>query len=258
MRQKHVICASYGNDSIALIQWANEQKLSNVTVLYNDTGWYRDDWIVRVDAMEQWAKSLGFHTARTISIGFEALAKKRKAFPRQGMQFCTSVLKIEPTQRWLDDVDPEKRAIVMVGVRREESSNRATFPIFSHNEPGSGGRTRWAPLAEFTTEQRDALLHRAGIEPLPHRSMECFPCVNSNRSDIKMLADDPSRIEKIERLELEMGITSKGKPRTLFRPTRHMGATGIREVVRWAMSDRGKFDLSDGTGKDCDSGFCGM
>ncbi len=35
----NIICCSGGNDSIALIQWVHENELSNVTVVYNNTGW---------------------------------------------------------------------------------------------------------------------------------------------------------------------------------------------------------------------------
>lgn len=37
MSPDYVIFASYGNDSIALIQWAFEHRLQNVVVAYNDT-----------------------------------------------------------------------------------------------------------------------------------------------------------------------------------------------------------------------------
>ncbi len=36
---RFVIFASYGNDSVALIQWAREWKLEDVAVVYSDTGW---------------------------------------------------------------------------------------------------------------------------------------------------------------------------------------------------------------------------
>jgi hypothetical protein len=89
--------------------------------------------------------------------------------------------------------------------------------------------------------------------------MECFPCINSNRADLRLLAEDESRVAFIENLEAEMGHTSKGKPRTMFRPYRYMGATGIREIIRWAQSDPGKFDIDDGTGGGgCYSGQCGL
>jgi 3'-phosphoadenosine 5'-phosphosulfate sulfotransferase (PAPS reductase)/FAD synthetase len=257
--KKYVIFASYGNDSIALIQWAHETGLRDVTTLFSDTGWASTDWHERVRSAEDWVTGLGFNHDRTSSIGLEALVKRKKAWPRQGMQFCTLHLKIEPALAWLDRNDPDRKATCMVGVRREESANRAAFPEFVENSGNHGGRTCWAPLVDVKKTGRDLLIERAGFEPLPHRSMECFPCINSNRADLTILSTQPERINKIERIETEMGHTSKGKPRTMFRPYRHMGATGIRQVVNWAKSPRGKFDPDDGTGGgNCDSGYCGL
>jgi 3'-phosphoadenosine 5'-phosphosulfate sulfotransferase (PAPS reductase)/FAD synthetase len=173
------------------------------------------------------------------------------------MQFCTVELKIKPALTWLDLNDPECQATCLVGVRRAESVNRRNFPERIESSANHGGRPLWAPLVDLSNEQRDELLARAGYEPLPHRSMECFPCINSNRRDLRVLADDPDRIAKIERIEDEMGTTKKGKPRTMFRPYHYMGATGIRQVVQWAEAERGKFTLDDGTGEECETGYCG-
>jgi hypothetical protein len=172
------------------------------------------------------------------------------------MQFCTFSLKIEPAMRWLDEQDPEKEAICMVGVRREESQARRAWPRVTEESPNHGGRELWAPLVTHTAEERDGLLTRAGFEPLPHRSMECFPCINSNRSDLRLLAQDPDRIAQIAAIEKDMGYTTNGKLRTMFRPYRHMGAVGIEEVVRWAAADPGKFSAEE-EGGGCDSGYCG-
>ena len=84
---------SYGNDSIALIQWCVENGLQDVTCLYNDTGWAREGWSARVDALEAWARSFGYRPVRTASVGMEALVRARKGWPRQGLQFCTEHLK---------------------------------------------------------------------------------------------------------------------------------------------------------------------
>lgn len=78
MNYAYVVKASYGNDSIALIQWAFEQKLNSVAVLYNDTGWASRNWNTRVSEMELWAQSLGFDTHRTKSIGMENLVRQKK------------------------------------------------------------------------------------------------------------------------------------------------------------------------------------
>lgn len=57
---EHMIFASYGNDSIALIQWAHERGLSDVHVAYGDTGWAAEWWPARVDQAEAWVRTLGF------------------------------------------------------------------------------------------------------------------------------------------------------------------------------------------------------
>lgn len=267
---EYVIFASYGNDSIALIQWAKEKGLKKVCVVYSDTGWAAEWWQDRVKKGEAWVKNIGFTPVTLNSIGLEALVKKKKGWPRQGIQFCTQELKIFPALDWLKQNDPEKTAVCMVGVRREESANRANWPEWVDESPNHDGREMWSPLVALKDNERNNLIERSGFDVLPHRSMECFPCINSNREDLRVLAKDRNRIEAIELIETEMGFTSKGKPRTMFRPYRYMGATGIREIVEWAKAPKGKYvpkgqndqgelDLDDGTGGGaCNSGWCGL
>lgn len=259
---RFVVFSSYGNDSVALIQWAFESGLEDVAVVYSDTKWAAPWWEKRVWDMEQWVESLGkgFWTDRTDSIGFVGLAHKKKAFPTQQFQWCSLHLKIEPGAKWLESHDPEKRAVCLVGVRRDEGKDRANFPRYDVHSGNHGGRVMIAPFADYSSADRDALLVRAGVVPLPHRSMECSPCINSNRSDLRALTEDD--IRRVEGAEKEMndqfGLTSKGNPRTLFRPHRYMGATGIREVKRWADGEHGKFAPlpSDEDSLTCNNGYC--
>lgn len=254
----HVLFASYGNDSIALIQWLAEHKLApgiksdEVTVAHSDTGWAAPWWKDRVAKGVEWVHAVGFKTAVIPSIGMEALVKLKQAWPRNGMQFCTEELKIVPARKWLNEHDPEGDATAVCGVRRCESPKRATWPEWKEESAAHGGRPLWSPLVAFSDEQRDALLGRAGWEVLPHRSQECYPCVNSARSDLVLV--DEERLAMIERIETELGLSSTGKPRTMFRPNKFMGAVGIREIARWAHAPRGKFEPAGEAG--CDSGMC--
>lgn len=236
---RFIIRSSYGNDSVALIQWASEQELEGVTVLYSDTGWARRWWQTeRVPQMEEWVRSLGFQTARTSSAGMEAIVRAHKGWPMRLAQFCTTELKIRPSMEWLKQNDPDCRAVILVGLRREESPHRASAPHYKLNSPNDGGRCLIAPLVEMTEGERDELLRRAGVEPLPHRSEECR-CINSSKADIRRY--DENDIAEIERIEKEAGYTSNNKPRTMFRPNKFRGATGIRQVVDWAHSARGAY-----------------
>jgi hypothetical protein len=261
---RFVLRASYGNDSIALIQWAREEGLTDVVVLYSDTGWSRALWAERVEQMEPWVRSLGFTPARTESVGMEQLLKSKKMWPQRLMQFCTKELKMVPTMAWLEKNDPDRRAIILTGIRREESAHRRAAPMFLINSANDGGRCVLQPFVLFTEADRDALIRRAGFEPLAHRSEEC-KCINSGRADIvRWDADD---IAQIRRIETKMGFSSKGKPCTMFRPSKFMGATGIDEIVKWAHSPRGKYkppqpqmieplDIEQEEGEPCDSAWC--
>lgn len=228
---RFVIFVSYGNDSIALIQWAREQEIEGVAVVFTDTGWMADGWSERVEKAEAWARRIGFTPYRTSSIGFRQLARDKKGFPTQQFQWCSLILKIEPGQRWLAEHDPDCRAVCLVGVRREESQDRADFPEWLIKSINHGGRTMIAPFATWTAEERNALIRRAGFDVLPGRSRECR-CINSNRQDMRRFTDNDW--QAIEDMEAEIG-------KTMFRPHRHMGAKGAAQVRNWAQSDRGQY-----------------
>lgn len=157
-----VIFASYGNDSLALIEWARRHLTPGaVTVAYSDTGWSADFWAHRVERAEAWVRSLGFDCVRIGSEGMRALVRRKSAWPRGGggkFQFCTRALKIEPALAWLDSADPLREAICMVGIRREESAARATFPEWVEASENHGGRSLHAPLVAYTAAMRDELL----------------------------------------------------------------------------------------------------
>lgn len=251
MNPRFVIFSSYGNDSVALIQWAHEEKLNDVAVVYTDTKWAASGWAFRVEQLEYWVQSLVFSPYQTSSIGFVELARQKKGFPTQRYQWCSFILKIEPGQRWLAEHDPECRAVCLIGVRREESAERAKFPAYMANSPNHGGRVTLAPFVDYTTADRDTLLRRAGVEPLPHRSREC-KCINANKADLVRFT--PDDVASIRAAEAEIG-------KNMYRPRRHMGASGVDEVVKWAHSDRGQYqppedDLPDENMAGCNTGFC--
>jgi 3'-phosphoadenosine 5'-phosphosulfate sulfotransferase (PAPS reductase)/FAD synthetase len=251
----HIAFVSYGNDSIALLQWLHENsgglRGDSVLVIHNDTGWASPAWPLRVAAGEQLAHKYGFTTGRTESEGLVQLTRRKKSWPSNQHQFCTTELKIKPTQVLLEQVDPLGEATCINGVRRQESRERSQWPEWTEESARHGGRSLWSPLVRVLEPERDALILRAGFEVLPHGSQECYPCINANKADLRGLTEE--RLEEIAKLEESMGITSTGKPRTMFRPHRYRGAVGIREMRRWAESERGGYEPPSG----CDSGFCG-
>lgn len=242
----HVIFSSFGNDSLALIQWAIERELKDVSVVYSNTGWYRSDWPERVEKARAYIAKAGFTFHEIMSEGMVNLVLRKGAWPRHGMHFCTEELKIRPAFEWLERVDPKKEAICLVGIRREESFARSQFPEWTENSVRHGNRSLWAPIVNMKEAERNELIVKTGIPVLPHRSFECYPCINANKQQIRLV--DEERIKLIEKVEAAMG-----ENRSMFRPQSKMGATGIREVVKWAHSERGEYEPA----KDCDSGMCG-
>ena len=246
----HVISSSYGNDSIALIQWA-KGILGDVTVVYCDTGWAAPGWDARVNQGEKFAQSCGFKTERLKSMGMAELIKMKKGWPANQYQFCTMHLKGIPFLNWIDEVDPECKAVVLIGKRRAESKKRANTPEYVQDSEYHGGRTVWHPLFMHSDEQRNELVSASGMELLPHRSQECSPCVNANRADFMLLTQE--QIEKINELEVAIG-----KP--MFRPKR-FGAMGIYGVMTWAKYGRNRESLLFETLEDegCGAPFgCGL
>lgn len=264
----HLIFGSGGNDSIALFQWSIENGLTDLNVAYSDTGWAADFWNDRLNLFKCFIEKNGaaFHVIK--SEGMINLVKRKKAWPCNGMAFCSYELKIKPAMAWMDSFDPEKNAICLVGIRREESPKRSNWPEWVEESENHGGRSLHSPLVRMTEKERNDLILRAGFDVLPHRSMECYPCVNANKEDIKLLTKE--RVDFIESVEIEMGFTKNNKARTMFRsgggykvlpdgkikklPKKHGGAKGIREVWQWSQTSNfvpGQADIF------CDSGYCG-
>jgi hypothetical protein len=172
------------------------------------------------------------------------------------MGFCSYELKIKPAMEWLDKFDPEKKAVCYTGVMRIESEARKDWPEVREESPNHGGRKLVSPLACLEEIDRDNLLERAGFNVLPHRSMECSPCINATIKDIQQT--NKADLIKVVNLEVEMGVGERsGKPKYMFRPHRMAGAKGFEQVKAWADQGGGHYSPDQDDLFGCDSGFCG-
>lgn len=249
-----VIFSSCGNDSVALIQWAIENnKLDKV--IYSYTGWEAPFWRERVEKVKAWVKDNGGEFFIIGSEGLPALVTRKKGFPMNGAAFCSYELKIKPAGYWLEANDLKKELTCMTGVRRCESPKRSDWPEWIEESENHGGRSLHSPLVRHDDAMRNELVIKAGFDVLPHRSAECWPCVQANKGDIAML--DLDSIERLDNLEKSLGLGKRsGNPKYMFRAANKNGASGIREVYKWATEERyikGQESLSF-----CDSGFCGQ
>ena len=78
----HIIVGNYGNHTLALMQWAHEERFSNIFVVNVDTGWAEKCWSERVSAGKYLADSYGFQTVTLSSpADFAELVRDRQQFP---------------------------------------------------------------------------------------------------------------------------------------------------------------------------------
>jgi 3'-phosphoadenosine 5'-phosphosulfate sulfotransferase (PAPS reductase)/FAD synthetase len=252
----NIIFSSCGNDSVALIQWAIESKIDDLVVAYSDTKWGSPEWPERVARVKAWVESNGGKFITIDSEGFESLVKRKMAFPTNGMGFCSYELKIKPAMEWLEQFDPDKKGVCYTGVMRIESEKRKTWPEVLESSPNHGGRKLVSPLATLSEIERNELLERAGFEVLPHRSMECSPCINATIKDIQQVGEQD--LIKVINLETEMGVGKRsGKPKFMFRPAKVHGAQGFAQVKEWANKGGGDYSPDQEDLFGCESGFCG-
>jgi 3'-phosphoadenosine 5'-phosphosulfate sulfotransferase (PAPS reductase)/FAD synthetase len=112
-------------------------------------------------------------------------------FPSRKAQFCTEFLK----SRAVFDavVGPallEARVVQWLGVRRDESRNRATAPFTQRvRHADRHDMLLFRPLIHWTAENVFALARAHGLEPNPlYRQgmgrVGCFPCINAGKDEL--------------------------------------------------------------------------
>lgn len=222
----YILRSNYSNNSMALIQWAHEQQLENVTAIYIDTGWAGAGWSNHVTLCEALVRAKGFKTIQIKAPKpFAELMLMKQGFPSRRYQWCSLHLKGIPFLTWVDRYDPEGSATVLLPRRNADQNSASPAHEFIDCCEFHGNRKVWQPLCDSSDEARDQLLRRAGVTPLPHPSLECAPCINSSVAMLQRLT--PEEIERTEELEEDLEAP-------LFNPHDCNGAAGIIEVVKWA------------------------
>ncbi|ODN43597.1 phosphoadenosine phosphosulfate reductase domain-containing protein [Piscirickettsia litoralis] len=235
----NIIFSNYGNDSIALIQWAYENKLDNLTVVHILTGWQNPQWQARLDQGQALAERLGFRVVHLkAQHDFASLMKERKSFPTTKFQWCAGILKGLPLLEWLDEADFDCEATILVAHRRAASRANQQLPEYIDESEHYGDRRLWHPLYLCSNNDRDALIERSGLEKLPHRALECDPCVNSDDADLLRLDSDPATINRTVQLEQQIH-------QPMFSPQRFANASNLKDVIIWLKQEHPNTTLTN-------------
>lgn len=199
----NILFGNYGNNSIALIQWAHEQALHPVCVVHVETGWSKSGWGARVKAGQELALRYGFEVVSLIpKNNFAELVKDRKRFPSSRFQWCAGFIKGLPLQRWLSEIDINDQAMIFLPSRKADSRARVNLANMIENNEYFDGRTVCYPLCECSDLERDAMVERTGLPQLAHRSLECYPCIHSSHAELANL--DLDAIRRVSCLENEV------------------------------------------------------
>ncbi len=192
------IFGNYGNETIALIQWAYEQPLSSVYVVSIETAWAASGWEERVKAGRTLAEKYGFATVHLSAVtSFAQLMQQKRQFPTIKTQWCAGFLKGLTVLQWLDEVDPAGEMTLLLGHRQAGTETALAERIEA--SPHYGERKVWHPLVNADNSLYVQLLTRAGLPILNHRSLECDPCINNSTADFQRL--QAADIEKTALLE---------------------------------------------------------
>src|ERR1700722_2467845 len=143
----NILFGNYGNQTIAVMQWAYENNLKDVYIISVDTGFAAESWIDRVKAAENFGKKCGFTVVRLQSNpNFQNLIQERQDFPSTKFQWCAGFLKGLTLLNWLDQHDPSCQSIIILGKRKADSRANFDLPEIILESEHYNNRKLWHPL----------------------------------------------------------------------------------------------------------------
>jgi 3'-phosphoadenosine 5'-phosphosulfate sulfotransferase (PAPS reductase)/FAD synthetase len=238
-----IIFGNYGDNTIALIQWAHANSLK-VSVVSVETGWAALSWREQIERGQALAQGYGFETVSLKpTLSFQDLVRDRKSFPNLKFQWCATFLKALPFLAWLNQVDDRCEATILLGSRRADSRARIHLAEYVEESEHYDNRPLWFPLCHFSNQMRADLIQQAGFMPLNHRSLECDPCIHSQVQDLHRLEQN----SVLQTLSLEQEIHA-----TLFhKPLDELIATSKQDPVTCKSQVLEVFDMGCGSRYAC-------
>ena len=259
---------SGGKDSTALLLWAVHESgydPASIRVTFANTG---NESPVTMDYIAMLREKVFPIEELTPELDFYALAEKKGIFPSAKRRFCTTDLKLKPTQEyihslWADGFDVLSHS----GVRTGESFDRAKLP--KRDIDTYFGCEVFRPLLHWSIDDVWAIHDRHGIPRNPLYAMGakrvgCWPCVMSNKAEIRNIGKrDPARVAFLKEQEVRVTASRPELYRSFFhsrtvpkgqhsismeRDGKKIGICTIEDVFRWATTAHGgqQYDMDFG------------
>jgi 3'-phosphoadenosine 5'-phosphosulfate sulfotransferase (PAPS reductase)/FAD synthetase len=227
-----VVNSSAGKDSQAMLDVVVRQAralglLSRVLVVHCDLG--RVEWEGTRELAEEHARHYGlrFEVVKRDQDLLDHIAQ-RGMFPGTATRYCTSdhkraqVFKLftQLAKEHRDSGGGHCRILNCMGLRADESPNRAKLSAFERNAPACNGRRtvdNWLPIHSWSEFQVwNQIEHKAGTRvhsayDLGMPRLSCCFCIYANR-DALMLAGKHNRALLSQYVEVESAIGHTFKP----------------------------------------------
>lgn len=287
---RHVASVSGGKDSVAMCLHLRELGIPHDRV-FMDTGWEHPDLYDHLEYLESVLGPIVRIRAKMPTIpgeveaevqaiealvgsspsGFVRWCVKKLMFPSRLRRWCTRSLKIRPFLDYVDQLDED--IVNVVGIRAEESVARSRLPEWEEM-PGAAHVEVWRPLLRWSESDVIDIHARHDVRPCSlylegSTRVGCWPCIQSNKTALSLLAQDPRRVEAIRRLEVLVGQMKEAKTadaggemgnsphlfQRLWNKTDGQPCVPIDDVLTWASTERGgrqvSLDVSWGRESGC-------
>lgn len=169
---------------------------------------------------------------------FVDMVRHRQKWPSPQIRQCTSDLKRGPIEREIRrylKANPQYQGLVVncVGLRAEESADRAKKTVFEYSERNSkAGREwyEWLPIHDWTEAQVFLCIEDAGEKPhwaylAGMRRLSCCFCIMASQQDMKTAARlNPQLYREFVLLEQEIN-------QTFVMPTKKRGRVFLEEFT---------------------------
>lgn len=186
------------------------------------------EWEGTIDHVRATSGDLPVILAHPVT-GFFDMVERRGMFPDASRRQCTSDLKRTPIEREVRRylaANPRFGGLVVncMGMRAQESTNRAKLTTFKKSERNSkAGRSwfEWLPIHDWTIDQVFSAIARAGQQPHWAYSagmsrLSCCFCIMASKEDLTTAAKlKPDLYRRYVETEARLGFTLSMSRKTL-------------------------------------------